>query len=82
QFVIRCKKRDELMQYLKDREIGTIIHYPVPPHLQKAYEYLGKKKGDFPISETMADEVLSLPIYNGMTTDEIQTVIDVINNWK
>lgn len=82
QFVVRCKKRDELMQYLKERDIGTIIHYPVPPHLQKAYAYLGKKKGDFPISEQLADEVLSLPIYNGMTQDEIQTVINAINNWR
>lgn len=82
QFVVRCQKRDELMQYLKERDIGTIIHYPVPPHLQKAYAYLGKKKGDFPISEQLADEVLSLPIYNGMTQDEIQTVINAINNWR
>lgn len=82
QFVIRCKKRDELMQYLKEKEIGTIIHYPLPPHLQKAYEYLGKKKGDYPIAETMADEVLSLPIYNGMTADEIKTVIEAMNNWQ
>ncbi len=82
QFVIRCKKRDELMKYLKDRDIGTIIHYPVPPHLQKAYGYLGKKKGDFPIAEEMADEVLSLPVYNGMTSDEIRTVINAVNNWQ
>ena len=82
QFVVRCKNRDGLMQYLKDRDIGTIIHYPVPPHLQKAYGYLGKKKGDFPVSEQLADEVLSLPVYNGMTQDEIQTVINTINNWQ
>ncbi|MBO4374967.1 MAG: DegT/DnrJ/EryC1/StrS family aminotransferase [Lachnospiraceae bacterium] len=82
QFVIRCTGRDELMEYLKEKGIGTIIHYPVPPHLQKAYAYLGKKKSDFPISEAMSDEVLSLPIYNGMTKDEVKTVIDTINNWQ
>ncbi|MCR5651516.1 MAG: DegT/DnrJ/EryC1/StrS family aminotransferase [Lachnospiraceae bacterium] len=82
QFVIRCGTRDELMEYLKKKEIGTIIHYPVPPHLQKAYGCLNKKKGDFPISEAMADEVLSLPMYNGMTGEEIKTVIDAINSFK
>ena len=58
QFVIRCKKRDELIEFLKERGIMTIIHYPIPPHLSQAYAYLGHKKGDFPITEQYADEVL------------------------
>ena len=82
QFVIHCECRDELQEFLKEREIGTLIHYPIPPHLSEAYAYLGKKKGDYPIAEKYANEVLSLPMYNGMTEDEITTVIDAINRFK
>lgn len=81
QFVIHTEKRDELMNYLKEREIGTLIHYPIPPHLSEAYQYLGKKRGDFPIAEQYADEVLSLPMYNGMTDEEQSTVIEAINRF-
>ncbi len=80
QFVIRCKKRDGLIEYLKKNDIGTIIHYPVPPHLQKAYGYLGYKKGDFPFTEQLADEVLSIPMYNGMTEEEQSLVIRALNS--
>ena len=81
QFVIHCDRRDELKEYLEKRDIGTLIHYPIPPHLSEAYEYLGKKRGDYPITEKYADEVLSLPMYNGMTNEEIQTVIDAVNQF-
>lgn len=73
--------RDELMDYLKEREIGTLIHYPMPPHLSEAYAYLGHKKGDFPITERYADEVLSLPMYNGMMAEEQGIVIDAVNSF-
>lgn len=81
QFVIHCDRRDELKEYLEKREIGTLIHYPIPPHLSEAYKYLGKKRGDYPVTEKYADEVLSLPMYNGMTDEEIRTVIDAINQF-
>lgn len=81
QFVIHCDRRDELKEYLEKRDIGTLIHYPIPPHLSEAYQYLGKKRGDYPITEKYADEVLSLPMYNGMTDEEIRTVIDAINQF-
>jgi dTDP-4-amino-4,6-dideoxygalactose transaminase len=81
QFVIHCDRRDELKEFLEKRDIGTLIHYPIPPHLSEAYEYLGKKRGDYPITEKYADEVLSLPMYNGMTAEEIQTVIDAVNQF-
>lgn len=71
--------RDRMADYLKEKGIGTIIHYPIPPHLSQAYAYLGHKKGDFPIAERYADEVLSLPMYNGMTEEEQGYVIDAIN---
>ena len=83
QFVIHVpRNRDELMEYLKKREIGTLIHYPIPPHLSEAYAYLGHKRGDFPITERYADEVLSLPIYCGMTEEEQKIVIDAINEFE
>lgn len=82
QFVIRCEKRNELKDYLEENDIGTLIHYPIPPHLSEAYQYLGKKKGDYPIAEKYAEEVLSLPMYNGMKEDEIAYVIGKINEFK
>ena len=79
QYVIRSEQRDELIDYLNEREIGTIIHYPIPPHLAEGYAYLGHKKGDFPKTETLAAEVLSIPIYTGMTEEEQERVIQALN---
>lgn len=79
QFVIRSKERDALIDYLNEKEIGTIIHYPIPPHLAEAYAYLGFKEGDFPMTERLAKEVLSIPMYNGMTEEEQTYVIDALN---
>ena len=81
QYVIHCDCRDELQEYLKSKGIGTLIHYPIPPHLSEAYSYLGKKVGDYPISEKYANEVLSLPMYNGMYQTEIDYVIQSINDF-
>lgn len=82
QYVIRASGRDRLKGYLEEKGISSIIHYPIPPHLSEAYAYLGYKKGDFPIAERYADEVLSIPIYNGMTYDEQTRVIDALNEFK
>ena len=71
-YVIKTKKRDELQKYLKHNGIETSIHYPIPPHLQKAYSNLGFKYGDFPIAEKLANESLSLPIYPGLKEKEIK----------
>lgn len=79
QFVVRCTEREKLITYLNNYEIGTIIHYPIPPHLSQAYAYLGFRKGDFPITEKYADEVLSLPLYNGMREEELDYVIEKLN---
>ena len=81
QFVIRSKERAKLIDYLNDKNISTIIHYPVPPHLSKAYEYLGIKKGTLPITEQYADEVLSIPMYNGLTKEEQDYVIKALNEF-
>lgn len=82
QYVLRCEERDRLIDYLNQKEIGTIIHYPIPPHLAEAYAYLGHKEGFLPITEHLAKTVLSIPMYNGMTDDEQSYVIDAINNFK
>ena len=82
QFVIHCKERDRLIDYLNGLAIGTIIHYPIPPHLSEAYQYLGFKEGSFPITERYAKEVLSIPLYNGMTKEEQEYVIDAINKFE
>ena len=81
-FVIRVENRKKFQKYLEANEIGTVIHYPIPPHLSKAYDYLGYKKGDFPITEKYAETVLSLPIYNEMKKEEIDYVIDIINKYR
>lgn len=79
QFVIKTKYRDDLVRYLDDKGIGTIIHYPIPPHLSEAYAYLGIKKSSLPITESYAKTVLSLPLYNGMNMDELNYIIGVVN---
>lgn len=81
QFVIRTNRRQELIDYLNDKEIGTIIHYPIPPHLSEAYQYLQIPKGSLPITEEYAETVLSIPLYNGMTDEEQTYVIESINQF-
>lgn len=81
-FVVQVEEREKFQNYLSENNVGSVIHYPIPPHLSEAYEYLGYKKGDFPITEKYAETVLSLPLYNGMTDEEIDYVIEKINNYK
>ena len=83
-FVIRTKQRDELRKYLAENGVETGIHYPVPLHLTPSFKWLGYKPGDFPIAEKFSNEILSLPIFPGMTKDEIGYVIEVIQKfpWK
>lgn len=82
QYVIRCKDRSNLQKYLEEQGIQTQIYYPVPPHLAECYERLGHKRGDYPITEQYANEVLSLPIYTGMTWEEQDYVIEKLNTFK
>ena len=81
QYVIRCERRDELASFLKERGILTIIHYPIPPHLSGAYEYLGIPRGSLPVTEHYADTVLSIPMYNGLTGEEQEKVIRALNEF-
>ena len=81
QFVIRTERRQELIDYLDNNNIGTIVHYPIPPHLSEAYQYLNIREGSLPVTEKYAVSVLSLPLYNGMTMEEQSLVIEKINNF-
>ncbi len=78
-FAVRCEKRDALVQYLEEKGIGTNKHYPIPMHLQDCYADLGLPKGSLPIAEEISATELSLPMYYGMTEEEIDYVIDAIN---
>lgn len=80
-YVVRCAQRDELQAYLNTKGIGTLIHYPIPPHLQEAYQHLGFKKGDFPIAEEIANTCLSLPIWPGMTQDMVIYIAQIIKEY-
>lgn len=81
QYVIRCKEREKLQKFLLEQGIQTQIHYPIPPHLAECYKYLEHKKGEFPLTEQYAEEVLSLPVYTGMTDEEQQYVIAKLNDF-
>lgn len=81
-FGIRCKRRDELEKFLNDAGIGTNKHYPIPMHLQECYKDLGFKEGDFPIAEEISATELSIPMYYGMTDEEVLYVIDKVNEFK
>ena len=81
-FGIRCKRRNELEKFLNDAGIGTNKHYPIPIHLQECYKNFGFEKGDFPIAEEISSTELSIPMYYGMTDEEIQYVIDKVNEFR
>jgi dTDP-4-amino-4,6-dideoxygalactose transaminase len=80
-FVVRTAHRDSLKTYLRDRGIETMVHYPIPPHLQEAYRGLGYKAGDFPLTEVIAETALSLPLWPGMTGGDISRVCDVMKSY-
>jgi Predicted pyridoxal phosphate-dependent enzyme apparently involved in regulation of cell wall biogenesis len=80
-FGIRCKKRDELESYLREKGIATKKHYPIPIHMQECYKDLNIRQGELPIAEEISATELSLPMYYGMTDEEIQYVINNINNF-
>lgn len=82
QFVIRSRRRDELAEYLRDKGIGTLIHYPIPPHLSEAYRYLGLREGALPVTESYARSVLSLPLFYGMKEEEQSYVIQWMNRFQ
>lgn len=78
-YAVRCEERDALEQYLKEKGIGTNKHYPIPMHLQECYRDLSIDEGELPLAEKISATELSLPMYYGMTDDDIQYVIDAVN---
>jgi dTDP-4-amino-4,6-dideoxygalactose transaminase len=80
-YVIRTNQRNALQQYLQSKGVGTLIHYPVPPHLQNAYHYLGYQRGSFPIAEVLADTMLSLPLWVGMEEQHVAYIAKSINDF-
>jgi len=75
QYSVRVKNRDEIQAQLKEQGIPTAVHYPMPLHLQECFEYLGYKKGDFPISEIVSDEIMSLPMNPYVSDEEIDYIV-------
>ena len=73
-YVIRIKNRDKLSEFLKNKGIATVIHYPIPIHLQQAYSELGHKLGDFKFTDKYSSQIISLPMFPELTSDEIQYV--------
>ncbi len=80
-FTIRTKKRDKLYKHLTKKRIQAVMHYPQPVHLSPTYNYLGYKKGDFPVSEEICSEILSLPINPFLSTEEIDYIIHNIKKF-
>jgi dTDP-4-amino-4,6-dideoxygalactose transaminase len=80
-FVIRCRERDRLVEFLARRGVSCVIHYPVPAHLQKAYADLGYREGSFPVTERVAKGIISLPMYPELTDEQIQYVCEGVREF-
>lgn len=80
-YPIFCEYRDQLQRYLQDKGIMTQIHYPIPVHLQQAYQSFGYQKGDFPVAEQLANTELSLPIWYGMTETQMDEIVTALNQF-
>lgn len=80
-FAIRCEKRDELEKYLNENGIGTVKHYPIPIHKQEAYRNSKISKESYEISEHISDTILSIPMYYGISEEQIEYVIDMLNRF-
>jgi dTDP-4-amino-4,6-dideoxygalactose transaminase len=79
-FVVRHPRRDELAQALRERGVGTLIHYPIPLHLQPAFSSLGGRPGELPVAERAAREILSLPLYPEMTDAQVEAVVAAVRD--
>lgn len=82
QYTLRVENRDKFQTYLTENGIGSAIYYPRPMHIQECFEYLGHKEGDFKESERAAKEVISIPIYDGLTEKQLDKICNVINAFK
>ena len=81
-YVVKSKKRDKLQDWLKKKGIFTAVHYPIPVHFQPAYQDIGYKKGNFPISEKHSREILSLPMYPELKKQQVEYICETINKFR
>lgn len=81
-YVIRTENRDELQNFLKSKGIFTGIHYPIPLHLQNSMAYLGYKKGDFPVTEAVTSDILSLPMYADLEEEQVKYVVEMVAEFQ
>jgi dTDP-4-amino-4,6-dideoxygalactose transaminase len=81
-YVICTERRDELQQYLTSRKIGTGLHYPIPCHLQKGYANLGYSAGDFPVTEKLSTQILSIPMFPQMSSEMQRQVVEAILHFQ
>ena len=81
-YVVQSEKRDDLATFLKSKDIATGVYYQVPLHLQKAFNYLNYKEGDFPVSEYLSHRTLAIPMYSYMTEEEREYVVENILEWS
>ena len=79
-FVIRTEKRDQFQKYFKKNRIETLIHYPIPPHKQKAYSIYNSH--NYPITEKIHDTIVSLPLYGTLKNEEIDYIVHVCNQYE
>lgn len=82
QFIIRCGERDRLQKYLEGEGIGTMIHYPIPMHMQEAYSELRHLEGSLPLAELISKQVISIPIYPGLSRNSQEQVVNALNSFK
>ena len=80
-YIIRTQNREELQKFLSDNGISTGLHYPIPLHLQKAYANNGFKEGDFPVTEKVASEILSLPMFPNLSEEQIEYIVEKIKEF-
>ncbi len=81
QYTIKTVKRDELQQFLKSKNVPSMVYYPGVIHLQEAYKFLGYKKGDFPVSENLSETVLSLPMHTELTLEELEYIVGSVKEF-
>ena len=80
-YVVRAERRDELIKYLNQNGVDAKVHYPIPMHLQPAAKQYGYKMGNFPVCETVCDQVISLPVHEFITNEQIDYVISKIRDF-
>lgn len=80
-YMIMAKHRDQLLAFLEEKGIEAKVHYPIPLHLQEAFRYLGYKKGDFPVTESQCQRILTLPVHQHLMDEQIEYIIDVIHQF-